>query len=169
MRFVVEHKLPGTIERLEALIADPRLYDRLAPALPGIERIELLASDEADGRLHRRVRYTPRAHASGRVPAFGRGIITPEMLVWIEESVFDRAAHRIDYRITPNLPARWRDRFDSHGAFTLRAEPGGVVRRVDGEVVVRVPIVGAIAERLLVKEVRAGFDADAAVLAGWLR
>jgi hypothetical protein len=166
-RFTVEHKLPGTLERLEALIADPQLYDRLAPALPGLERIELLFSEETEGRLHRRVRYTPRAH--DRVPSFGRGLITAEMMIWVEESVFDRAAHRIDYRVTPNLPERWRDRFDSRGSFTFRQEPDGVVRRIDGEVVVRVPIVGVIAERLLVKEVRAGFDADAAVLAGWLR
>ena len=167
MRFTVEHKLPGTIERLESLIVDPQLYDRLAPLLPGIERIELLASDDRDGQLRRRVRYTPRA--KDRVPVFGRGLVTPEMLVWVEESLFDRASHRIDYHVTPNLPERWRERFDSRGAFTFRQEQDGVVRRVEGEVIVRVPVVGVLAERVLVKEVRAGFDADAAILAGWLR
>jgi hypothetical protein len=90
------------------------------------------------------------------------------MLVWIEESRFDRARHRIVYAIEPNLPPQWRDRFDSRGAFTFRQDPDGVIRRVDGEVTVRVPIVGALAERVLVNEVRAGFDADAAVLASWL-
>jgi hypothetical protein len=166
MHFTIEHTLPGTLARLEAIIADPGLYDRLAPALPGIARIELLDSDERDGKLRRRVRYTPRAE--GRLPAFARGRITPEMLIWIEESLYDRAARRIDYRVTPNLPERWRDRFDSHGVFSFREAAGAVVRRVDGEVIVRVPILGAIAERLLVKEVRAGFDADAAVLTSWL-
>ncbi len=165
MRFTVEHRLPGTLERLSSLIADPQLYDRLAPELPGLERIELILSEETDGRLRRRVRYTPRA----QVPSFGRGLVTAEMMIWVEESVFDRAAQRIDYRVTPNLPERWRDRFDSHGCFTFRQEADGVVRRIEGEVVVRVPIVGAIAERLLVKEVRAGFDADAEVLTRWLR
>ena len=166
MRFSVEHKLPGTLSRLEAIITDPQLYDRLARALPGLERIELLASEEMDGILRRRVRYTPRAH--DRVPAFGRGLVTPEMLIWVEESAFDRAAGRIDYRVEPNLPARWRDRFDSRGCFTFRQEAGGIVRRVDGEVTVRVPVVGGLAERVLVKEAQAGFDADAAVLASWL-
>jgi hypothetical protein len=42
------------------------------------------------------------------------------MLVWIDESRLDRARHRIDYTIEPNLPPRWRDRFDSRGAFTSR-------------------------------------------------
>ncbi len=166
MRFSVEHKLPGTLARLEALILDPSLYQRLERTLPGFQRIELLASDEADGVLCRRVRYTPRAH--DRVPGFGRGIITPEMLIWVEESRFDRARHRIDYVVEPNLPERWRDRFDSRGSFTFREEAGGIVRRIDGEVTVRVPLVGGLAERVLVQEVRAGFDAEAAILAGWL-
>ena len=116
--------------------------------------------------MRRRVRYTPRAH--DRVPSFGRGLVTPEMLIWVEESAYDRARQRIDYRVEPNLPERWRDRFDSRGAFTFREEAGGVVRRVDGEVTVRVPLVGVLAERVLVREVRAGFDADATVLASWL-
>ena len=167
MRFSVEHKLPGTLDRLDALLVDARLYERLAQALPGIERIELLSSEERDGKLRRRVRYTPRAE--DRLPAFARGAITPEMLIWIEESVFDRAAHRIDYQVTPNIPERWRDRFESRGAFHFDEIADGVVRRIEGEVVVRVPLVGTIAERLLIKEVRAGFDADAAVLTGWLR
>jgi hypothetical protein len=102
------------------------------------------------------------------VPSFGRGLITPEMLIWVEESTYDRARQRIDYRIEPNLPERWRDRFDSRGAFTFREEAGGVVRRVDAEVTVRVPLVGVLAERLLVQEARAGFDADATILASWL-
>lgn len=166
MRFSVEHRLPGTLARLESLIADPQLYERLARALPGLERIELIASEEANGVLRRRVRYTPRAHDC--VPSFGRGLVTPEMLIWVEESVYDRALQRIDYRVEPNLPERWRDRVDSRGTFTFRQEPGGVVRRVEGEITVRVPLVGVLAERVLVREVRAGFDADATVLASWL-
>jgi len=167
MRFSVEHQLPGTLARLEALLVDPGLYARLERALPSLERVELLANDEAYGVIRRRVRYTPRPDPS-RVPSFGRGRVTPEMLIWVEESTYDRAAQRIDYVVEPNLPERWRDRFESRGAFTFRAEGGGVVRRVDGEVVVRVPLVGLLAERALVKEARAGFDADARVLASWL-
>lgn len=167
MRFSVEHQLPGTLARLEALLVDPGLYARLERALPALERIDLLTHVEANGLIRRRVRYTPRPDTA-RVPAFGRGRVTPEMLIWVEESTYDRAAQRIDYVVEPNLPERWRDRFESRGVFTFREEGGGVVRRIDGEVVVRVPIVGLLAERALVKEARAGFDADARVLASWL-
>jgi hypothetical protein len=166
MRFSVEHALPGTLASLESLLVDPHTYARLERELPGFERIELLASDETDGVLRRRVRYTPRAH--DRVPAFGRGLVTPEMLIWIEESAYDRAQQRIDYTTHPNLPERWRDRFESSGRFTFRQTASGVVRSIAGEINVRVPLVGGLAERVLVREVRAAFDTDANLLASWL-
>lgn len=166
MRFSVEHTLPGTLASLESLLVDPHTYDRLERELPGFERIELLASEETGGVLRRRVRYTPRAH--DRVPAFGRGLVTPEMLVWIEESAYDRAQQRIDYTTHPNLPERWRHRFDSSGRFTFRQASSGVLRRIEGEINVRMPLVGGLAERVLVREVVTAFDTDATLLASWL-
>lgn len=166
VRFAIDDRFATTLERFEALLDDPDLYPRMQRELPGMARIELLESRETDGVVRRRVRYTPAA--AHRIPSFARGRITEEMLVFVEESAFDRAAHRIDYRVEPNLPDQWRDRFASHGRFTFAAAPGGVVRRIEGEVEVRVPLLGAIAERLLVDDVKRNFAAEAAALRRWL-
>ena len=166
MRFRIDDTFATTLPRFEALLDDPELYPRMARELPGIARIDVLASEERDGVLRRRVRYTPRAE--GKIPSFARGRVTPEMLVFVEESAFYRAEHRIDYRVEPNLPDRWRDHFASHGRFSLAAIPGGVARRIDGEVQVRVPLVGGLVERMLVSELRQSFAAEAAVLGRWL-
>lgn len=166
MRFTIEDTFATTLARFEALLDDPALYPRMARELPGIERIEVLASEERDGVLRRRVRYTPRAE--GKIPAFARGRVSAEMLVFVEESAFFRAEHRIDYRVEPNLPPRWREHFASHGRFLLTAVPGGVMRRIEGEVQVRVPVVGRLVERILVDDLRQSFAADAAVLRRWL-
>lgn len=166
VRFQIDDLFATTLDRFEALLDDPELYPRMARELPGIARIELVDAAEVDGVLRRRVRYTP--DAARKIPSFARGRITPDMLVFVEESRFDRAAHTIDYRVEPNLPDKWRDRFASHGRFTFRARPDGVARRIEGEVQVRVPVLGIIAERLLVDDVKRSFGAEAEVLRRWL-
>ena len=167
MRFEIEDMFAASRAELEALLEDPELYPRMARDLPGIERIELLAQDEADGVVRRRVRYTP-AGVDERLPAAARGRLTPEMMVWVEESCFFRREHRLEYRVEPNLPDKWRAKFTSRGEFTFAEVAGGVRRTIVGEVTVRMPLVGGLIERRLVQELRTSFRAEAALLAGWL-
>jgi hypothetical protein len=168
MRFEIEDTFAASRAELEALLEDPELYPRMARDLPGLERIELLAQDEADDVVRRRVRYTP-AGVEARLPAAARGRLTAEMMVWVEESRFFRREHRLEYRVEPNLPDKWREKFTSHGEFTFaELDGGGVRRRIGGDVTVRMPLVGGLIERRLVQELRASFRAEAALLAGWL-
>jgi hypothetical protein len=170
-RFAIENRFDATVEEFEAVLNDAELYERLAAAMPGIQRIEPLERDEDDREVRRRTRYTP--NVDGKIPAFGRAFVKPSMLSWIEESRYDKAAHRFAYRIVPNLPHAWRDRFDSHGAYTLAAQPstagGGVLRRIEGEIVVRVPLFGGRVERMLRAEVEHNFASEARAIAAWLR
>jgi hypothetical protein len=166
VHFGIDNRFAASLERFEALIEDPELYPRMQRALPGMAAIEVLSWQEVDGVLTRKVRYTPRAE--DKIPAFGRAVITPEMLIWTEESAFDRRAHRIDYRIEPNIPAKWRDRFASRGFFTFAEHHGEVARRIEGEVTVRVPLLGGIVERMIIKELKHSFAAEAAELTAWL-
>ena len=91
------------------------------------------------------------------------------MLRWIEESTYDKARHRFDYRILPNLPESWRDRFQSHGSYQLTQEGALVHRRIEGEIVVRVPLLGRTVEKLLVREVTENFRAEAEAMSAMLR
>lgn len=165
MKFEIVDRFPTTVASFERVLDDPQLYDKLR--LPGIEKIEPLERSEDGGRVRRRVRYTP--NTDGKIPAFGRSVVKPSMLRWIEESTYDRARHRFDYRILPNLPESWRDRFESHGSYQLTQEGGEVVRRIEGEITVRVPLLGRTVEKLLVKEVTENFRAESAAMSALLR
>jgi hypothetical protein len=167
VRFEIDDTFATSRAELEALLDEPDLYPRMARELPNIERIELLESEERDGVVRRLVRYTPRG-AAERIPALARGRITPEMMVWLEESRFIRREHRLEYRVEPNIPVQWKDQFTSQGEFTFSEVGNGVARKIAGEVVVRVPMVGALVERHLIKDLRASFRAEAAILTAWL-
>jgi hypothetical protein len=167
VRFEIDDTFAATRAELEGLLDEPDLYPRMARELPNIERIELLDADERDGVVRRRVRYTPSG-AAERIPAMARGRITPEMMVWVEESRFWRREHRLEYRVEPNIPEKWKGQFTSQGEFTFREIEGGVARKIAGEVIVRVPVVGGLVERQLIKDLRGSFRAEAAILATWL-
>ncbi len=166
-RFVVEDRFDATVAELIALLDDPALYERLQSAMPALERIQPLERTDEGDVVRKRVRYVPRTE--GKIPAFGRAFVKPSMLSWIEESTFDRREARFTYRIVPNLPASWRDRFDTHGEYRLLDDGGRVLRRLEGEIHVRVPLFGGRVERMLRKEVETNFRAESQAIAAWLR
>ncbi len=165
MRFGIEHSFAVSRARFEALIEDAAHQARLLRELPGIAAAELLSEEERHGVLHRRVRFTPAAALRGDgIPSYGRGLIKPEMLIWVEDSRFVRAAHRIDYTVEPNLPPKWRDRFTSQGSFHFLEAGAHVLRRVEGELRVHVAVLGRLAEAFLVGELKQGLAREAAAL-----
>lgn len=166
-RFVIEDRFDATVAEFEALLNHGELHARLAAAMPALEKIEPLEREEDAREVRRRVRYTP--NVAGKIPIFGRAFVKPSMLSWVEESSYDKEQHRFRYRIIPNLPVAWRDRFDSHGEYTLTARATGVTRRIECEIEVRVPLVGGKVERMLRAEVEHNFRAEARALERWLR
>jgi hypothetical protein len=167
VKFVIEDRFNATLAEFERLLDDPSLHLRLAQAMPGLESIEPLERVDEGATVRRRVRYTP--NTDGKIPSFGRHLVKPSMLRWIEESTFDKARHRFDYRILPNLPEAWRERFRSHGSYQLSEAAGAVLRRIEGEVVVLLPLLGRTVEKLLVREVGENFRAEAAAMTALLR
>jgi hypothetical protein len=167
VNFLIEDRFEATVAELEALLDDPAFPAELARAMPAVQAIEPLERRDDGERVHKRVQYTP--NTDGKIPAFGRSVIKPSMLRWIEESTFHKAQHRYEYRILPNLPEAWRDRFDSHGSYQLVQAGAQVERRIEGEVVVRVPLLGRTVEKLLVREVTDNFRAEAACVRALLQ
>ena len=165
MKFEIVNRFRTTVADFERVLDDPQLYEKLR--LPAIEKIEPLERVDEGERVRRRVRYTP--NTDGKIPSFGRSVVKPSMLRWIEESTYDKARHRFDYRILPNLPESWRDRFQSQGSYQLAQEGGEVVRRIEGEIVVRLPLLGRTVEKLLLREVTENFRAEAEAMSALLR
>jgi hypothetical protein len=166
VRFEIVDRFATTLEKFEKLLDDPSLYERLEKVMPGLERIEPLERVEDGATIRKKTRYTP--NTDGKIPSFGRSVVKPSMLRWIEESTFHKAQHRFEYRIVPNLPEAWRDRFSSSGSYRLAQEGPSLVRKIEGEIVVRVPLLGRTVEKLLVREVTENFRAEAAAMAALL-
>lgn len=163
MRFRVEQRFQAPLHAVEAALLDPAFLGCLAH-VPELGEPELLAS-ETDGHVVRqRVRYRFTGALSPAVTA----VVDPARLTWVEETTFDRTAHRGEHRIVPD---HYANRL--HSSYTTRLEPAGgggdaTVRATEGDVRVRFPLVGGRVEKAIVGGLTEHAHLEAQVLTRWL-
>jgi len=155
MRFDAEQHFDAEVEHLLALFTDPDFYATLT-GLPKISSPELLDHRSGAGKVHisYRQRYT------GDLPAAAQSMIDPRKISWIEELTFDLSSQVADTRLKPD---HYADRFSCSGRYTFRDLSGGrSSRRLDGDLRVRVPLVGGRVESALISGLKehAGAEQD---------
>ena len=153
MRFDAEQRFDAEVEHLLALFTDPDFYASLTD-LPKISTPELLDHRVNGGRIHisYRQRYT------GDLPAAAQSMIDARKISWVEELAFDVAGRYADTRLRPD---HYADRFSCSGRYTFRELRGGrSSRRLDGDLRVRVPLVGGRVEAALVSGLKEHADAE---------
>ncbi len=164
MKFEVIHEFDIPVDALELAVLSPNLFNALAPRLSSETRIESVEQREhvlLNGKLVKCWSY----RANIRIPAFAAKYVTPDMCAWEEYSSYDLETHTAAWRIKPSVKPEWAELFESTGTYVLEARAGGrALRRVEGTLELRVPLVRAVAERLILGEVRKTFDAEAETL-----
>ena len=140
-----------------AVVVDPAFYLELA--LPDLGRPEVV---ESDGETVLRLRY----HYTGQLDAIARALLGNRPLTWLQEVRLDpkKRSGRLGFSFEDE-PERLHG--DAELAFVPDAS--GSSRRLDGEMVVSVPLVGAMAERHVVAGVIARLEIEADAIGDVLR
>ncbi|GIU87691.1 MAG: hypothetical protein KatS3mg009_2206 [Acidimicrobiia bacterium] len=159
MRFDAEHRFAAAPGEVAAAWCDPAFH--LGTALPDVAVVELVAHDRDGTGTTLALRY---AYVGGLDPV-ARRVLGGAEPTWVQTLVLDRSTLRGRLTITPDRAA---DRLRAGAAVTLRAEGGGTLRHLAGDLEVRVPLVGGAAARGLVAGVLRRLDAEAAALAARL-
>lgn len=147
MRFRIEQRLVARVERVESILADPAWYEAVT-ASEAVWAPELLDVEEGEGEtVGLRVRYRFR----GRLNAAASRVVDPARLSWVEVSTLDRVSHTIDLRIEPDSYA---DKLRFTGSVVLQPEGESTERVLDGEVKVKVPLVGGRVEGAVISGLR---------------
>ena len=160
MRVALDQDLPGTVEEVLDVLADPGFVPELG-ALPRVGRPELLEHRVDGATLHQRVRYRFTGDLS---PAVTR-VIDPARLVWVDDTTYDLAAATATFRI---LPEHYANRLRCSGRYRFRARPGGCRRSIEGDLTVSYPLVGRAVERAIVSGLEDHLAAEADLIARWL-
>jgi len=157
MRFQIEQVIARPVEAVARLYTEPRLYERLGE-LGKLGRPEVLDRQEDGSEVRLAVRFRFTGHLS---PAVTK-VVDPAKLSWVEDSVHDLSRHTVAFTMKPDNYAD-RLRFDGSSRFEPVGE-GGTRRVSEGDVVVRVPLVGRAVEGAIVSGLREHLDAEVAVV-----
>jgi hypothetical protein len=157
MRFQIEQVIAGPVDAVARIYTQSRFYERLGE-LPKLGRPEVLDRREDGPEVHLAVRFRFTGTLSPAVTA----VVDPARLSWVEESVHDLARHTVAFVMKPD---NYADRLRSEG--TARFEPAGdgATRRItEGDLAVRVPLVGRSVEGAIVSGLRDHLAAEIGVV-----
>ena len=145
MNFEFRHVFPVPVEELERVLFHDDLSPLLQERMSTIIEIEPMRVERNGNRLERKVRYLPVP----MIKSVGPKRVEPEWMEWMEESTYDYASHRGQFK---NIPARRTiaDLLLNHGTLELQPGPGGGCTEIlRGELKVKVFMIGKIAERVI--------------------
>jgi len=145
MRFRLVHEFATSLDEFERRLLDERLPDFLEQNCPGLLTVEVVACRESGSIVYRTIRFRP---APGAFKVGPKTVNTHdgELLTHLE---YDRRTRTGVYRNVPDLPRWLAPRFSDRGTMTFREADGRVTRLMQGEIIVRFPVLGRIAERVI--------------------
>lgn len=165
MKFEYKHTFDVDVDALIAAMFDPALVPVLLEKMTTVKHIEVLERNDAPDRLVRKVKYVPVPS----IKKIGPKKITPESMQWVEESTFDKGRKVLTFQNIPTHP-KVREKMTNQGTVTFQSlGPGRAERTMAGELKIKFPILGRIAEGIIAKNAEAILNEEAKVLAEFLR
>jgi len=165
MKFEYRHSFDTTVETLIETMFGPDIAPYLTEKMTTIVSIEPLERTEDDRRIQRKVKYVPKP----MIQKIGPKKITPESLQWIEESSFDRTTRVMTFQNIPTNP-KVRAKMTNAGKMEFRSKGANRCERItSGELKVKFPLLGRIAEGIIAKNAKKMLDEEASVVAQYIR
>jgi hypothetical protein len=160
MKFKSEHRFHSlTLAQYEQLYFDEAFNIALCQAV-GLHRT-LVSRDDGGDRIRRVVRVAPERELPGAVAK----LLGATRLEYTETIDYAWGSGRGTWS---TQMAVMSDKVDSRGTFGFAASGDGVVRVIEGDVTVRVPLIGGAIEKGVVAEVCSGYDKAAEFTRKWL-
>jgi hypothetical protein len=156
MRFQTDHEFPADVAAVAAALLDPAFHTTLD--LPDLARPEVVGSQP--GRLELRYEFI------GLLDPIARRLLAGRRLTWIQVIELDAEDGR--GRLSFNAEAEAGRLFGAAEVALEGRADGGTQRVITGDLHVRVPLVGATAERRIVPGLVRRLDVEAAAAVTWL-
>jgi hypothetical protein len=159
VRFEIVHEFDAPLDAVELAVLSSDLGSMLAKRLTKIESVETVEHTLGAGQLRRVLRF----QASAPLAMFKNSNVARDAMSWCEDWTYRLADHAGTWTVAPK--PEYQKHFGSSGTYQLEAIENGRTRRtVVGDVLVHMRIVGTVAARMAISEVKKTYDAEAEVL-----
>jgi hypothetical protein len=158
LRLSFEHHVNAPLLAVEAALLSPDAVRDAPDALRTVASAELLALDDRGDTIARDAHFRL---APGFLPALADQLEAG----WVEHVAWSRTEHLGHFEVHPDLPTLLGRRVRCEGTYRLEVDPAGGTRRIiEGELSVRVPLLGAAIEARTTRMLAAHFGDEAAFL-----
>lgn len=163
MKVRLTHRFRADLATFERCMLDDDLPAFLADNCSRLSHVENRAVEERGTTVRGTTVYRarPREYRVGPRRISSEG----EML---SHWTYDRATRTGTFENNPDLPPLLRPLFSNRGTMTLREQGPWIERVIEGELVVKVPIIGRIAEYVIRRAGEAIFRQEARALARFI-
>ena len=156
MKFATTQAVAVTPARAMAAYGTPAFYEG-RPERDHIEVLEVVRHEDTGARLLMEVRFAFRGPISPAVQRF----IDRNKMTWITHNEIRPDEARADWKV---LPDHYPDRLSAAGVYTFEPGADGAgtssVVGLEGDLKVRVPVLGKSVERVIVSGLRTYFEAE---------
>lgn len=160
MRFSAEHRFEGTAAAVGDVLSDPGFYATLD--LPDLARPVLLENSREGDKTRLAFRY----EFVGSLDPLARRLLGSHRLYWRQDIVVDHQGESGQLSFAAEADPK---RLHGSADFVLTTDQQWVTRRLSGELIVAVPLIGATAERKIVPGLLRRLDIEAEAVQQRLR
>jgi hypothetical protein len=164
VRFTIDQRFTSTTPTaVMAAYTDPELYGTF-DALTKVATPEVV-THETEGS---RVAMTLRMRFIAELNAAARAVVDPSKLSWLQDEIYDLEAGTAEVVFRPESYA---DRFSCTGGYRFaidRDDSSVTARTIDGDLRVRMPLVGGQVEGAVVSGLREHFAEERLLVQRWL-
>jgi hypothetical protein len=153
-KYKIVHYYDYSLETVAKLLMDNEtpLYDLVD--LPNVSQNKLLDERVVGDKKYIKVEWC----VHGQMPPIVQKVIKPNMLTFVEESVWDRTTKVYTTKIIPHF---FRNQIDAHHKVEFFDNGDGRTRRVlSGVFEIKIPIIGAIFEGLVLTYLKQNCEDD---------
>lgn len=159
MKFHLEHPLPKDATSAWKIITSTEFATQ-SYAQSGTKR-EVISIEERNGLEYSSLRIT----LEEELPAIAAKTIGSNRLSWIQNQIMDNSKQHMRWKIS--IPGK--DFLQAEGVFYLQITPTGCTRVVDGDVTVKIPLMGRKIEEHICKKLQDSYEKSAQFTIDWCK